>query len=137
MIYYYSRLQGQSDKSTSVYPLIPVLLIYKRQLIKTPIFGLVDSGAEYCYCHKIIGEYLRIKFRSKNKISSLAANGSQFIGYRETIISVINGKKIDMPLIFSDELNPSFRIILGQNSFFSQFKICFEKHQNTFSVDPV
>lgn len=134
MVYYYSRLQGQSDQSTSVYPVMPVFLVYKHQFIKTPLFGLVDSGAEYCYCHKIIGEYLRVKFNKKNKVSSRAANGTEFMGYKERVTTIISGKRIEVPMIFSDELNHNFQIVLGQNGFFSSFEICFNKSANEFSV---
>lgn len=137
MIYSYSPIAGPADPNLAIYPLLPINLIYKHQLIKYPISALVDSGAEYCYCLKTIGEYLRINFRNKKPITSRAANGTEFIGFKEIVGVIINGTKIESPFIFSDSINPSFPIILGQNSFFSQFKICFEKSKNQFSIDPV
>lgn len=122
MTYLYSKLQGQSEKILSVYPLVPVTLVYKHQLIKTPIFALVDSGAEYCYCLKTIGDYLRIKFQNKNKVTSLAANNTEFVGYREIITGIVNGKRIEIPFVFSSNLNPSFPLILGQTGFFPSLK---------------
>ena len=135
MTYPYLDLQGRSDTKTATYPLINTLLIYKHQLIKTPIPGLVDSGSQHCYCQMAIGEYLRINFKKKKPVMSTAANGTKFKGYLETVTLLVSGKRIEAPVIFSSEMNPSFPLVLGQEGFFSHFRVCFDKNQNTFSVD--
>jgi len=135
MIYQYLDLQGRTDTKTSTYPLIYVILVYKHQLIKTPIPGLVDSGSQHCYCHMTIGEYLRIDFKKKKPITSTAANGSKFKGFLETITFIINSTRVDSPVIFSREMNPNFPLVLGQQGFFSNFQVCFNKSKNGFTLD--
>lgn len=135
MTYQYLDLQGNTDTKFATYPLIPTLLLYKHQLIKTPIRGLIDSGAQHCYCNMIIGEYLRINFKNKKPVISTAANGTKFKGFLETITLLISGKRLETPLIFSSAMNPNFPLVLGQESFFSNFEICFNKSQNTFSIE--
>ena len=135
MDYSYSSLSGATEPSASTYPLLPVIFIYKHQIINYTIKALVDSGAENCYCLKSIGDYLRINFRRKKPIISTAANNSKLVGYSESINLLVNGKKIEAPFIFTANLDPNFPVILGQNGFFSQFKVCFNRSQNKFSVD--
>ena len=135
MTYQYLDLQGRSDTQASTYPLIYAMLIYKHQLIKTPIPGLIDSGSQHCYCHLIIGEYLRINFKNRKPIISTAANGTKFKGFSEEVTLIVSGKRITAPIIFSSEMNPNFPLVLGQEGFFSNFEVCFNKTQNTFSIE--
>ncbi|KKU56832.1 hypothetical protein A2576_02290 [Candidatus Amesbacteria bacterium RIFOXYD1_FULL_47_9] len=135
MIYQYLDLQGNADTKFATYPLIPTLLLYKHQLIKTPIRGLIDSGAQRSYCHMVIGEYLRINFKKKKPVISTAANGTKFKGFLETINLLVSGRKIETPLIFSSQMNPIFPLVLGQEGFFSHFKICFNKSKDEFTVE--
>ncbi len=135
MIYHYSPLSGDKETSPAIYPLIPVVVIYKHQIINRSINCLVDSGAESCYCFKPIGDYLKINFKKSKPVESIAANKTKFIGVMENIHLLVNGKKIETSFIFSDDLNPDFPIVLGQRGFFSEFKICFEKSKNLFSID--
>lgn len=94
MIYSYSPLAGDSESSLAVYPLVPVMFIYKHQIINYTLKALVDSGAESCYCLMTIGDYLRIDFRHKKTITSTAANNSKFTGYLEPVNLLVSGKKI-------------------------------------------
>lgn len=135
MIYQYSPLSGTKDPRPAIYPLIPVIFIYRHQIINYTIKALVDSGAENCYCLKAIGDYLRIDFRWKKKIVSRAANQTEFTGYLENVFLMVGGKKIETPFIFTDQLDPDFPVVLGQKGFFSSFEVCFQKSQNTFSVN--
>ena len=134
-LYQYLDLQGRSDTQASTYPLVYTMLIYKHQLIKTPIPGLIDSGSQHCYCHMTIGEYLRINFKNKKSIISTAANGSKFKGFFETITLLINSTRVEVPVIFSPEMNPNFPLVLGQQGFFSNFQVCFNKSKNEFTLD--
>lgn len=135
MIYPYLSFEGRADTSDSIYPLIPILLLYQHQLIKTPILGLIDSGAEYCYAHEAISQYFRIKLRRTHPIISRAANGTTFTGFAQTVNAIVQGRTIELPLVFTDQLNPALPLILGQRGFFSNFQVCFIKSQNEFSLD--
>lgn len=134
MIYHYSSLSGEQDAKLRVYPLVPAIFIYKHQVINRSIYCLLDSGAENCYCLKAIGDYLRIDFRRKKSVISTAANNSKFSGFVKPVHLLVNSKKIEVPFIFSDQLDPDFPVILGQKGFFSNFEVCFNKIKNEFSL---
>ncbi len=134
MVYPYTNLKGEADISTPVYPIVQSFIFYDHQIIKTPIAGLIDSGAQCCYCNMIIGEYLKINFKNKKSITSTAANGSKFKGYFEQLTFLVSGRRFTTDVIFCRDMNPNFPLIFGQTGFFSNFQVCFNKSRNEFSL---
>ena len=117
-------------------PLAPVRLLYKPKHKFTPVMqGLLDSGADYTYCHLDIGLFLGIDFKKKKPIVSRAANGSEFKCFIENLHIIIGKNQIITPVKFSNELNRAFQVILGRKVFFDKFKITFEQYNDIFRLE--
>ena len=86
--------------SPNVYkPWIRVSLGYRKTHKVTPaaIVALIDSGADVCFCSKIIGIWLGVQFRNKEEKTFTAANRSTFTAIKETITLYVAGKDYQCP----------------------------------------
>jgi|SRR3989344_3002974 len=108
-------------------PLIPIRFIYKEKST-LPILSLVDSGADYSYLTVEIADLLGISLKGIKPQKSFGINGSPFLCFSSEITIDLAGDKITIPVHFSPELTPAFPVILGQEGFFSQAKIIFERY---------
>ncbi len=108
-------------------PLVPVILGFKKtHKITTPIYALIDSGADVCFCSIDIGLWLGIDFNNKKSIYFTAADNKQFETKKEVITLHIEKKIYECPFYFSKELPPTSPVILGQIGFFDHFKVSFD-----------
>lgn len=127
----------------------PNLPLKKRSLIEIELFvgsksikipdALVDSGADYClfniaYADALgidIGKCPKIYFTGigglMGKIPAYMAEVNLAVKYLENKIAIFAG------FIESD----SVVALLGQEGFFDNFRIKFEKDHNTFEINPV
>ena len=118
----------------------------ERPMIQVEIFGannsmafgaLIDSGADCSLFNIQIAEILGIDL-SKSKSTSFLGISGGIKGYRveKVKIKVENiEKSIEIPICFVD--SPSVGLLLGQEGFFDQHRIKFEKDHDTFEVTPV
>lgn len=109
-------------------PLIPVKFIHKSKST-LPIFCLVDSGADYTYLTMEIAKMLDIDLSNIKPVKSFGINGSPFLCYTSEITIEVGGHKLDIPVHFSNQLNRILPCVLGQENFFSQAKIIFERYK--------
>ena len=116
-------------------PLISVRLIYKKtHKLTAPVYGLIDSGADVCFCSQDIGLWLGINFKNKKPISFTAANNKAFLTFKEVISLQVCRLTYDCPFYFSAELPPKFPIILGQIGFFDHFKVNFDLRKKEIEI---
>ncbi len=109
-------------------PLVPIKFIYKDKST-LPILCLVDSGADYSYLSTEIADLLGIDLKNVNPQRSFGINGSPFICYPSQITVEIGGQRLLIPVHFSSQLSKAFPCILGQEDFFSQTRIIFERYK--------
>lgn len=115
------------------FPALRVRLCYKHSRLTDPILALIDSGAEVSYCLKDIGTWLGVGFSKRKLFISRAADKHKFRGYKDEVSLFIAGEKINLPIIFTQNL--SFPIILGRKVFFKNFKITFEEYKYQFTLN--
>ena len=109
-------------------PLIPVRFIHKGKST-LPILCLVDSGADYSYLTMEIADMLEIDLDNIRPQKSFGIDGSSFLCYPAKITIEVGGNRLDIPVHFSNQLNKAFPCILGQEDFFSQTRITFERYK--------
>lgn len=106
-------------------PLVQIRLSYpKTHKVTDSVWGLIDSGADVCFCQKDIGIWLGINFKHKKSVSFSAANKETFITVKETIILYVCGKRYNSIFYFAEKL--AYPIIFGQIGFFDRFRISFD-----------
>lgn len=100
--------------------------------------GLVDSGTEITVMDKSIALLLGIELaeRPTGKLSGLGE-------WREGSITPVSlqidrfGETFTFSVLFVEDLQRNFDIILGQQDFFFNFDITFQKSKNMFYLDRV
>lgn len=116
----------------------------KRPMIEIEIYGpkgshkqlaLLDSGADRSLFHIEIANVLGIDL-SRGKKSGVTG----ITGEAEEIVTEIEIqpkflKRIKIPVGFID--SPYVGVLLGQEGFFDQHRIKFEKDHNIFEINPV
>jgi len=123
------------DQEDVCLPWISVSLNYpKTHKITSPIWALIDSGADSCLCCLEIGQWLGIKFKKQPQKVFTAVNGEQFSGFKERIKMFFSGKKYFCDFYFSKSIPVKSPIILGQNGFFDQHKIIFNLPEKELEV---
>lgn len=109
-------------------PLIPVKFIYKDKST-LPILCLIDSGADYSYLTIEIANLLGIDLNKVKPQKSFGINGSPFICYPSEITIEVGGHSLVIPIQFSPQLTKAFPAILGQENFFSESRVTFERYK--------
>ncbi len=123
----------------------------KRQWISRPIitvtlFGsngsvavdaLIDSGADKCLFNAALGREIGLDLNRGIKETFSGIEGGQIATYVHTIGLKISGMENEI------EINAGFAeaggvfAILGQEGFFDNYRIKFERDHNTFEINPL
>jgi hypothetical protein len=116
-------------------PIVDIELIYKEKTIK--IQGLVDSGCQTTNIKASIARDLGIEFDKPNwSIGGMGGNGQpgwKIDGCRMKLKD--HGNDFNASVIFTE--NMPFPAILGQDNFFENFNIKFEKKNRCFELKRV
>jgi hypothetical protein len=117
----------------------------KRPLIEIDITGprgkmkelaLIDSGADRSLFHQEIAEMLGIDLSTAQYRRTIGITGAMDVAYTEVQITLEQtGASIKIPVGFID--SPYVSVLLGQEGFFDQHTILFERGQNSFSITPL
>lgn len=115
------------------YPLIPLTLRKGRRVVNT--FALLDSGASISVFRPEIAKALRIPVRGRAGVRLGTANGGVNIRVEKIDMSVEN-THFRASIGFSDVYAAVFNI-LGRESFFHRFSICFNEIMKTVVMVPL
>lgn len=120
----------------------------RRPMLQIEIFGkkgsqkfnaLIDSGADYSLFNIQVAELLGLDMSKAKVVPFLGISGPQavFVRTLDGVEIQVNGldKKVKIPVGFID--SESVSLLLGQEGFFDQFRIKFEKDHNIFEVTSV
>jgi len=101
------------------------------------VFGLLDSGADYCLFNSQYASALDIDLSSCLKIGFTGIEGFQKIPAHMAEIEIETKylNKITITVGFID--SPSVDILLGQIGYFDNYRIKFERDHNVFEITPV
>ncbi len=131
---------------TSFFPPDRTLKFIKKSIVSIEVFGpkdsknfdaLVDSGADCSLFNIQVAEVLGIDLSNARPARFTGISG-QIDGYRlEKIKIKVDGlnKSVEIPVCFIK--SPTVSLLLGQEGFFDQYRIRFEKDHDTFEITTV
>jgi len=116
-------------------PFIPVRLFYQNSHID--LFALIDSGADACLFHISLGRALGIPVEQGERQVFYGIEASGVEVYFHQIRLEIRGVAgtIVIKAGFVDSKNVSG--ILGQQDFFENYKITFERSKEIIEINPI
>lgn len=123
----YVRFHGRA------YPLIPITLRRKRHSVST--FALLDSGASISVFRPEIARALRLPTNGRTAVHLDTPSGSVDIGVSKIEIRV-ERTRFSARIGFSEKYAARFNI-LGRESFFHRFSICFNEMLKTVIMVPL
>lgn len=115
------------------YPLIPIALSRGARSVNT--FALLDSGASISVFRPEIAEALDIPRKRRTGMRLGTASGGVDIGITRVRVEV-GSTAFDARIGFSRAFAASFNI-LGRESFFHKFSICFNEISRTVLMVPL
>ncbi|MFA5764043.1 MAG: retropepsin-like aspartic protease [Candidatus Paceibacterota bacterium] len=129
--------QGQWNNDRIIYdkPLIEVEFIHGNKHIKVAEC-LIDSGCHTTHINAELAEYLGINMDVCEKVKSVGVGGVND-GFKTNIHLRLKDFDctFESPVVVVKAL--PVPVLLGQNNFFDEFAIKFEKHNNTFELKKV
>lgn len=115
------------------YPLIPIAL--SRGTLNVNTFALLDSGASISVFRPEIAEALSIPRRKRKGMRLGTAAGGVDIGVEKVRVEV-GTTAFNARIGFSHDFAASFNII-GRETFFNKFSICFNEISRTVLMVPL
>ena len=113
-------------------PMVELELIGKNE--KLNVLGLIDSGADTTLMNIEYAKVLNIDLSDAKKKEFLGIGNTSVVSFISTVN--VKVKHFDTPILttvaFTD--SPSVDILLGQDDFFENFRIKFEKDHDTFEL---
>lgn len=115
-------------------PILPVQI--ERNGKKIGYEALVDSGADFCIFHAVIGEIIGIDIKEGITWEFGGITGGKSIAYFHKIKISVGGWPHEITAGFSYDLPPSGFGVLGQIGFFDKFIIKFDFQKEIFELKP-
>ncbi|MEK7536863.1 MAG: hypothetical protein AAB584_00245 [Patescibacteria group bacterium] len=125
------------QKSWISRPLIPVRLFYKNKHID--VYALIDSGADSSIFHSSIADLLGVNLRDGRKESFFGISGSNYgidVYFHKIKLQII-GSSDTVEIEVGFAYSPGVAAILGQNGFFDNFHVKFERDKERVEILPV
>jgi hypothetical protein len=115
--------------------LAPIITVgLKLQERWYPVGTYVDSGAAYTLLHAGIAQGARFNYRVGHRISVQVGDGSLIPVYLHDLELQIGPERFLAKVGFSERLGVPFNL-LGRDSVFTRFKICFQEHRQILSFE--
>ena len=122
----YKSVQGR------LAPIITVGL--KLQETWYPIATYVDSGAAYTLLHTAIAQGAGFHYRTGHRTTVQVGDGSFIPVYLHDLELQIGPERFLAKVGFSERLGVAFNL-LGRDSVFTRFKMCFQEQQRMLSFE--
>jgi hypothetical protein len=131
---------------TSFFPPDKTLKFIRKSIVSIEVFGpkdsknfdaLLDSGADCSLFNIQVAEVLGMDLSNAKAVRFTGISG-QIDGFRLEKVKIrVDGlnESIEIPVCFVD--SPTVGLLLGQEGFFDQYRIRFEKDHDTFEIIPV
>lgn len=115
-------------------PTLDVTLINPKNHKRICCHALVDSGADFCVFHGLIGEAMGLDIRA-GKIQPFGGiTSGEAKAYVHQILVEVSGFGGKIPVGFSYDLETPFRGFLGERGFFELFKVSFNFPRKWFQL---
>lgn len=122
------------DITTTLRPVILVTLEHQGQ--KQRYRALVDSGADFCIFHSLVGELLGLAVEQGKEASFGGIGGGGMRAYFHTVKVYFGDYAYDLYCGFTRDIPPEGYGILGQVGFFDHFKVTLDNQQEEIEVIP-
>ena len=116
-------------------PIISVMLIGPKGSVI--VDALIDSGADKCLFHSDLAKEIGLDLQDGKQEMFSGITGKQIAAFEHKVyLQVLEiDKKIELFAGFVDV--PGVFAILGQEGFFDNFRIKFEKDHNSIEIKPI
>lgn len=122
------------DGHTTLRPIIVVSLEYNGVVRRYQT--LVDSGADFCIFHSLVGELLGLDVEYGKEARFEGVGGGSMRAYFHTITVRIGEYTYQLYCGFSRDIPADGYGILGQVGFFDHFKVTFDHPQEELEIVP-
>lgn len=116
-------------------PIIPVTLFGPKGSVN--VDALIDSGADKCLFNSALGNEIGLDLEKGEKENFSGIEGEEITASMRRVQLQVVGidEKIEITAGFTDARGVF--AILGQEGFFDNFRIKFEKDRHTIEVNPI
>ena len=122
------------DTHNTLRPIIPVVLEYGG--MKIDYEALVDSGADFCIFHSLVGDIIGIDVESGKEAGFGGVGGAGMRAYFHTVKVYVGDYSYDLYCGFTRDIPADGYGILGQVGFFDHFKVNFDNREEEIEVIP-
>ena len=116
-------------------PMLPLVIHYGTH--STAVSALIDSGADRSLFHASIADEIGIPREAGEKETFSGIEGGEIPARLHKVKIEIMGMEGRAEIIVGLVDAPGVSAILGQDGFFDQYRIKFEKDRDAFEVTPV
>ena len=113
-------------------PIIPVRLHCNK--IFVILEAIIDSGADWCIFDVGLLDILKLPIGTQTKFFGVSKEPLR--GFRSKVNLTIENVSFKTEVLFSPDLGRHSYGILGQQGFFDNFKVCFDKSRNQVEINP-
>jgi hypothetical protein len=128
-------------KSECIRPFLPIFLINGPKVVR--VFAVVDSGADSCVFPASLASHLGIVLPNQNSsVFCGTGNDAQLAFYEDIKVAVwsVVDRKIaltfDLYAGFCSTMEHVGLGLLGQDGFFSKFKVSIDHRNQCFDIEP-
>ena len=113
-------------------PIIPVTFEYRGE--QRRYRALVDSGADFCIFHSLVGELLGLDVDQGKEARFSGVGASSMRAYFHTVTAHIGEHSYQLYCGFSRDIPADGYGILGQAGFFDHFKVTLDHQQEEVEI---
>ena len=124
-----------SDKKSAIRPVIQI--DFENKNYSFGYFVLIDSGADYCIFHALVGEQLGLDIKSGIPLKFYGTSGQPQKAYFHKIKFKIGGISHECLVGFSYDMEQLAYGILGQDGFFDKWIIKFEYQKENIELKQI
>ena len=126
--------EGQIQRIVAIRPIIPLRISYGSGQIRYE--ALIDSGADFCIFHAELGRLLRLDVEKGERKLFGGVTGQAGTAFVHTVTIDFEGFEFETNCGFSDDISPDGYGILGQDGFFDNFKVTFDRRSEKVELVP-
>jgi len=127
-------LEGKTQKIIALRPIIPLSIRQGNGQIRYE--ALIDSGADFCIFHAELGRLLGLDIEKGMRKKFGGVTGQTGIAFIHAVTLDLGGFEVETECGFSDDISRDGYGILGQDGFFDNFKVTFDRRSEKVELVP-
>lgn len=126
--------EGKTQRIVAIRPIIPLRIRHGNRQIRYE--ALVDSGADFCIFHAELGRILGFDVEKGIRRLFGGVTGQAGTAFIHPVTIDLEGYETEINCGFSDDISGDGYGILGQDGFFDNFKVMFDKRAGKVELVP-